>query len=201
LGREPTHGELALAHQQGAGTAALMRTGAGNAAPNNLVVNRIDPNLPGPKAAEKIMQYYGYGPNGMSLMSNQMTAAPVATRDQLFNPASTTTTAPPMVAPNPNPPIASAANTGVTLNTAPTPPPVDNSLLGADGKGGKGTPFASGLEGLGEMAKGINPAPPAPEPLLPTGGATVDHRIMAQQQLAQQLMSQLLLAKRPQRPM
>jgi hypothetical protein len=207
LGREPTHGELALAHQQGAQTAAMMRTGTGNASPQNLRVNAVNPNLPGPKAAEKIMNYYGYGPNGMSLMSNQFTpvsTVPVATRDQLFNPASTTTNAPPLVAPNPNPTISNV--NGVTINSTPataaaTPPPPDKSLLGADGMGGKGTPFAAGLEGLGELAKGLKPVAPAPEQLLPTGGAAVDQRLMAQQQLAQQLMSQLLLAKRPQRPM
>jgi hypothetical protein len=208
LGREPTHGELALAHQQGAGTAALMRTGAGNAPPQNLRVNAIDPNLPGPKAAEKIMQYYGYGPNGLSLATNQFTAAPVATRDQLFNPASTTTTAPPLVAPNSNPPIASASNTGVTLNTAPAQPPpqsgfqlpisddLKKKMLGTDAKG-----TDSILGDLGVIAKGIKNTPPAPEPVLPSTGASVDQRLIQQQQLAQQLMSQLMMAKRPQRLM
>ena len=58
LGREPTPGELALAHQQGAGTAVKMLSGAGNAPDYNLRVNNAG-GLGGPSAAQKIMKYYG----------------------------------------------------------------------------------------------------------------------------------------------
>ena len=59
LGREPTPGEMALAHQQGAGTAANMLTGAGNAPARNLAVNNVPPGMAPGAAAQKIMGYYG----------------------------------------------------------------------------------------------------------------------------------------------
>ena len=56
LGRPPTGPELALAHQQGAGTAAKMLLGTGNASARNLAVNKASG---GPQeAAQKIMSYY-----------------------------------------------------------------------------------------------------------------------------------------------
>ena len=65
LGREPTPGEMALAHQQGAGTAANMLTGAGNAPAQNLAVNNVPPGMAPGAAAQKIMGYYGMpGPVG-----------------------------------------------------------------------------------------------------------------------------------------
>jgi len=64
LGREPTNSELALAHQQGAGTAARMISGVGNASPKALAVNRVDPNASPQQAAAKIMNYYGFGDQG-----------------------------------------------------------------------------------------------------------------------------------------
>lgn len=60
LGREPTHGELALAHQQGAGGALALLTGRGDIDPNNLRVNNIDPSLGRSAQAQRIMAYYGY---------------------------------------------------------------------------------------------------------------------------------------------
>ena len=59
LGREPTPGEMALAHQQGAGTAGNMLTGAGNAPARNLAVNNVPPGMDPGAAASKIMGYYG----------------------------------------------------------------------------------------------------------------------------------------------
>ena len=58
LGRPPTPGELALAHQQGAGTAVEMLTGAGNAPSRNLAVNNVSPGASPQAAARKIMAYY-----------------------------------------------------------------------------------------------------------------------------------------------
>ena len=59
LGREPTPGEMALAHQQGAGTAGNMLTGHGNASARNLAVNNVPPGAGPQAAASKIMGYYG----------------------------------------------------------------------------------------------------------------------------------------------
>jgi hypothetical protein len=59
LGRPPTPGELALAHQQGAVTAANMISGTGNASPQNLAVNAVSPGASPNAAAQKIMAYYG----------------------------------------------------------------------------------------------------------------------------------------------
>ena len=59
LGREPTPGEMALAHQQGAGTAGNMLTGASNASASNLAVNNVPPGMAPGAAAQKIMGYYG----------------------------------------------------------------------------------------------------------------------------------------------
>jgi flagellar protein FlgJ len=59
LGRAPSPGELALAHQQGAVTAGRMLTGAGNAPAGNLAVNNVNPGASPQAAAAKIMGYYG----------------------------------------------------------------------------------------------------------------------------------------------
>lgn len=61
LGREPTYGELALAHQQGAGGALALLTGKGDINPTNLRVNNADPNADRSTSARRIMAYYGYG--------------------------------------------------------------------------------------------------------------------------------------------
>ena len=57
-GRMPTHGELALMHQQGGETGARMVAGTGNAPSRNLAVNNIDPNSTPQDAAAKIQAYY-----------------------------------------------------------------------------------------------------------------------------------------------
>ncbi|MBO9099441.1 transglycosylase SLT domain-containing protein [Rhizobium sp. K1/93] len=58
LGRPPTDGELALAHQQGAQGAINLLSGKGVSA-QNLAVNGVDPNSSPEAAAQKIMRYYG----------------------------------------------------------------------------------------------------------------------------------------------
>jgi hypothetical protein len=50
---------MALAHQQGAGTAANMLTGAGNAPGRNLAVNNVPTGMGPQAAAQKVMDYYG----------------------------------------------------------------------------------------------------------------------------------------------
>ena len=80
LGREPTPGEMALAHQQGAGTAANMLTGAGNAPAHNLAVNNVPPGMGPQAAAQKVMGYYGMpgagvtGPGGRDAVAAALTA-------------------------------------------------------------------------------------------------------------------------------
>jgi hypothetical protein len=59
LGREPTFGELAVAHQQGAGGAIALLTGQGSVDPRNLAVQAGNP-----KNAQDIMNYYGFGDGG-----------------------------------------------------------------------------------------------------------------------------------------
>ena len=66
LGREPTNSEMALAHQQGAGTAAKMLTGTGNASAKNLRVNNVPAGATPQQAANKIMSYYGFDKQGTS---------------------------------------------------------------------------------------------------------------------------------------
>lgn len=58
LGRAPTDGELALAHQQGAQGAINLLSGKGVSA-QNLAVNGVDPGTDPRAAAQKIMSYYG----------------------------------------------------------------------------------------------------------------------------------------------
>lgn len=82
LGRDPTYGELALAHQQGAGGAIALITGNGEVNPNNLRVNNADPNAPRSESARRIMAYYGYGneqpaPNQTSRQPAQVAQANV----------------------------------------------------------------------------------------------------------------------------
>ena len=143
LGREPTNSELALAHQQGAATAANMLTGKGNASPQALAVNGVDPAASPDAAARKIMNYYGFNrqqapfpyPPGMTLTSNPMSGQPP-------NPEAMAPAAPVEA----DKPAASAEQPGFM-----------DKLLGADGKGGAGTPFADAMAGLETMSKGLQP--------------------------------------------
>lgn len=191
LNREPTHSELALAHQQGADTAGKMLTGRGNAPPENLRVNGVDPNAPPQEAASKIMNYYGFGDQqrrlGMTL--NTLPVAPEQFRTPEASPAGSI------------PYIGAFQPAGTNLNmnpveaaAAPTAAAsLKDRLLGTDGMGGKGTPFADILGGLGDMAKGVVQKPdPTANQFLPTTGASVDQRIAAQAPLAQNLLAQLL---------
>jgi hypothetical protein len=86
LGRPPTMAELALAHQQGAGTAAKMIMGTGNAPPGNLAVNNVAPGASPQAAANKIMAYYGMPntpvPGGGANPRDAVAAALVAQQPQ-----------------------------------------------------------------------------------------------------------------------
>ena len=187
LGREPTNSELALAHQQGAGTAVKMLTGTGNAPAQNLRVNNVNPNLAPQAAAQQIMNYYGFDKTpGMTLNSPMFDP----NRPGAF--AMGAPGAVPASAGFAPPPAAPAAPAGTTLTSAPVADPTFmQKLLGADEKGGKGTPFEGIIEGLNTI-KGATPTAPAQDQFLPTTGASVDARIAAQQPLAQSILSQML---------
>lgn len=195
LGRPPTNSELALAHQQGADTAGKMLTGQGNAPPENLRVNNVNPDAGPQEAASKIMNYYGFGDQQrrLGLTLNSLPTAPEQFRTPeaspagsipyigAFQPAGTNLTANP---------IEAAAAPVAEAN-------FKDRLLGADGMGGKGTPFADILGGLGDVAKGVAQKPdPLANQLLPTTGASVDQRIAASAPLAQNLLTQLLHRRR-----
>jgi hypothetical protein len=132
LGREPTNSELALAHQQGAATAADMLTGKGNASPQALAVNGVDPGASPDAAARKIMDFYGFNkqglfpyPPGMTLTSNGLPGQPTD------------------------------PNAAATPATAAAQPGLKEKILGADDKGGAGTPFADAMAGLDTINKGL----------------------------------------------
>jgi hypothetical protein len=244
LGREPTGSEAYLAHQQGAGTAAKMLTGKGNAPANNLRVNNIDPRLGPQEAAKQIMNRFGFNDMGMTLASNpfgDVPQIPLPGAEGLPPPA---TVGPPV---NATPYVNPGIGTGVSLNSNPispnigwggsvglgggtemlTPPPIIPEpppapppspaptevatggpegggmmakMMGADGKGGAGSPFASGMKAMETIAKGIQGPPPDPKAneILPSTSASVDQRIMQQQQLAQGLLSQMLQQRKQQ---
>src|SRR4249919_1147947 len=155
LNRDPTNSELALAHQQGADTAGRMLTGTGNAPPRNLAVNKVDPNAPPQEAARQIMNYYGFGNNGLSL-----TGYPQG----YVTPASAPTGAAPFISPV-WPPVPGMSLASTPTPTQPAAPATfQERLLGTDLKGGKDTPFANLTEGLGDVAKGIRR--PAADPRL-----------------------------------
>lgn len=73
LGREPDHGDLAVAHQQGAAGARALLTGKGSVDPRNLALQAGNP-----KNADDIKRYYGYG--------SKPAQAPVQTRTRQIAP-------------------------------------------------------------------------------------------------------------------
>lgn len=142
LGREPTFSELALAHQQGAHTAANMLKGTGNASDFNLSVNNVAPGTAPQDAARKIMNYYGFeGMPGISMMGVP----------QSFDQG-----------PEGAVPFAGLMpGLGVQGTSLATPPPAAEPSLKdrllADIRGGKDTPYAKITEGLGEISQAANP--------------------------------------------
>jgi len=178
LGREPTLSELALAHQQGAGTAARMISGVGNASPENLRVNKVDPNAPPQEAANKIMAYYGFGdrpasPPGMTLAYNPV----LPTGTQPIPPAAAFPPAPPP--PPPQPP-----GTFDQIRTA---------LLGSKGDAGKD----SGISDLQQISNALRPKV---DPRTAEAAATIQPMSsmpnVGNPAAAQQLMAALLANKR-----
>lgn len=206
LGREPSASELALAHQQGPETAVKMLTGTGNAPARNLIVNKVDPNLPPQEAAKQIMNYYGFNKTpGMTLTSQGM-----------FDPNAPGAFAAPAEGAVPYAGGFALPTGGTSLTTTPVEAPASinfadrflgtdaaNKLLGADRAGGKGTPFANLTEGLGDLSKGISPktTDPTLNQITPTSGIGVDQRIAAQQPLAQNILTQMIQSMQARRGM
>ena len=114
LGREPTPGEMALAHQQGAGTAGNMLTGTGNAPARNLAVNNVPPGMGPQAAASRIMGYYGM-PGA--------TGVPASPRDDVATALTTQQTGRPSVA-DYGQPMALAATPQQAIPAAPPAAPI-----------------------------------------------------------------------------
>ena len=188
LGREPTYSELALAHQQGASTAGKMLTGTGNAPPQNLAVNNVNPNATPQEAAAKIMNYYGFNKPGMTINS------------PMFDPTAVGAFA---AAPTGEIPYAGGfTGPGVSLTSTPVQAGAapasfaDRMLEGANSANPKGTPFANTFEGLGDIQKGISPKAPAANDLntiVPSSlGASVGQQQAAMTPLAQNMLTQMI---------
>jgi hypothetical protein len=149
LQRPPTMADLALAHQQGAGTAANMLAGAGNASGRNLALNNVPPGASPAAAAAQIKGYYGMPERPVNprdalaatVMQQQATAggpqanptppvdAPIMAFDGSPSPSAMPTGSPVRSAPPARPitaaPQADVADPGyVTPARAPTPRPV-----------------------------------------------------------------------------
>lgn len=122
LGRPPTDGELALAHQQGVGGAISLLSGK-NVPSQNLAVNNIDPNSDPRAAAAKIMKFYGGagGPQVASLDPSAGMGAPQPSPQAAYvDPQVTTAGQPPV------PPAAQAIQQQAPLpGPAGQPPPQD----------------------------------------------------------------------------
>jgi hypothetical protein len=151
LQRPPTMADLALAHQQGAGTAANMLSGTGNASPRNLALNNV-PAGAGPDAATAAVKgYYGMPERPVNprdalaatVMQQQATAggpqanptppvdAPIMAFDGSPSPSAMPTGSPVRSAP-PARPITAAPRTDapyVMPELPPTPRPVQVPML------------------------------------------------------------------------
>jgi len=150
LGRDPSHSELALGHQQGAETAAKMLTGTGNAKGSNLVANNIPANTPPQEAARKIMNYYGFDKKpgmqvpGMSLAYNPLLP-------QLQNPM----------------PTALPAGVPAMPGAQGTPPMLPDQASPVAAAATAGAPGQGGIGGL--ISSLLNPpAPAAGQPAQPS---------------------------------
>ncbi|TBG68058.1 transglycosylase SLT domain-containing protein [Rhizobium leguminosarum] len=106
LGRAPTDGELALAHQQGLQGAINLLSGK-SVPGNNLAVNNIDPNSDPRAAANKIMAFYGGSGGQQSAPAAGMPSASPIQPPPVNPPAPPPQPGyvDPMIAPNAAPPI------------------------------------------------------------------------------------------------
>jgi len=200
LGREPTFSELALAHQQGADTAGKMLTGTGNAPAKNLAVNNVDPKLPPQAAAEKIMNYYGFNDRMPGLSLSSMPQGFDPTRPGAF--AAPGTEAPGAIpsmgafTPPPGGTTLTSAPADIAAASGAAPTDFRTRLMGANGKGDKGTPYAGIVEGADAVAKGFRqPADPRLNEITPSSvGAGVGQQQAAMAPLAQNMLTQMIQA-------
>lgn len=198
LGREPTYSELALAHQQGPETAVKMLTGTGNASRANLAVNNVNPNASPQEAARTIMNYYGFDkqPPGLTMFNPNNPGA------FNFQPPTGSVAGAATGLSGFVPPGVSLASNPVSTEVPATPATFAQRALGADEMGGKGTPYANAMEGLGDVAKGLKPATdPKLNELLPSSAGVVDQRIASQQPLAQNILTQMIQSMQARRGM
>ena len=207
LGREPTLSELALGHQQGAQTAASMILGTGNAPTRNLAVNNVDPNTPPQEAARQIMNYYGFDKKPPLTVAGMTPGLSIASNSQAFQT--------PEAAPAGSIPyIGAFTPPGVSLNATPVEaaaPPASATfaqrLMGADGKGGAGSPLAFMSEGADQTLKGIRNTP-SPEAAAAAAridpssiGASVGQQQAAVGPMAQSMLTQMIQAMQKRRGM
>jgi hypothetical protein len=199
LGRDPTYSELALAHQQGADTAGKMLTGKGNAPRENLVVNKVDPNLPPQEAAKQIMNYYGFNklmPNqGLTLNSDPTAFVDPNAPGAFTAPAQAPAGSIPYMGAFTPPPGKSLMSNPVDVASAAgtTPASFSERALGVHGQGSKGTPYGNALAGLEDVAKGLSPkSDPRLNDIAPSTASAVDTRIASQMPLAQSMLTQMI---------
>jgi hypothetical protein len=197
LGRDPTFSELALAHQQGADTAGRMLTGKGNAPRENLVVNKVDPNLPPQEAAKQIMNYYGFNKAipGMTINADPMPFVNPNAPGAFTAPAQAPAGSIPYVSAFTPPPGRSLMSNPDDVATAAGTAPASfaERAFGAGGQGGKGTPYGDTLAGLEEVSKGLSPkSDPRLNDIAPSTASTVDTRIASQMPLAQSMLTQMI---------
>jgi hypothetical protein len=210
LGRDPSYGELALAHQQGASTAARMVLGTGNASTRNLEVNNVNPNLPPQAAAEKIMNYYGFG---------NKTPGTTLNTQGMFDPnapgafAATAPGAVPFAGgftPPPGGTTLTSAPADIAAASGAAPASFAQRLFGGannTGDAAKNTPFANTFAGLEDIKKGINPkTATSNDPrdglnyIAPSNlAASVGQQQAASQPLAQGLLTQMIQAMQQRR--
>ena len=167
LGREPTFSELAVAHQQGAQTAGQMLLGTGNAPSHHLAVNNVPVNSSGPEAARHIMNYYGFN-NPQRRQGLTLNSLPMMLGGEFgqqappqFPPAPLPGAPAPLPAPITNPALAAGQLGAAPVAPAPAVNPAAkqfmDTLMGPDGKGGKGTPYEGISKGADQIAAGASP--------------------------------------------
>jgi len=204
LGREPSHSELALGHQQGAETAAKMITGTGNAPGHHLVANNVPANTPPQEAARKIMDYYGFNRKmpgqvpGLSLATNPLLPQlqnPMPTALPPGVPAMPGAQGTPPMLPDQASPVAAAATAG-----APGQGGIGESiknLLNPPAQPGQAAPASPLDQVVGAISPKVNPAVAAEAAKIsPMAGGSPEAGGMGMGPQAQSLMAQLMAARR-----
>ncbi len=159
LGRAPTDGELALAHQQGLQGAIDLLNGR-NVPANNLAVNGISPGTDPRAAANKIMAFYG-GSGGPSAPTQVASLDPSAGMASAMPSASSQPIAPPP-SPTAQPgdmSTVSPAQMQAMLGPQATPGYQDPTVTTAYRENAPASPAAAAINA---QAPGMQPAPLMP---------------------------------------